>query len=305
MEGERLKMKRKAIQLAHQTIVVSLPAKWVKQHNIKKGDEIDVEERGRELIIGSKKIKEEKRIEIDISSLDPLINRVIRGLYISGINEIYITFNNPKLIDKIQKEILNGLIGFEIVEQEKNRCVIKNVSEESEAEFDNLLKRIFILIQSMGEEMVEDIEKKETDLEHIQFIDFNVNKFVNFCLRFLNKKGFKEYDKTPSIYSIVQGLENVGDLYKKIANEITESKLKLSREKIEILKDINSLFKEYQHLFYNFDDKKAVSFVLKYRNIKNRAKKMPTLTLSFLTNELIRTIVTDLLANQLTIRKTF
>ena len=47
-------MKRKAIQLASQTIVVSLPAKWVRQQGIKKGDEIDVEERGKELVIGNK-----------------------------------------------------------------------------------------------------------------------------------------------------------------------------------------------------------------------------------------------------------
>ena len=44
-------MKRKAIQLANQTLVISMPSKWVKEQGIKKGDEIDVEEKGKRLMI--------------------------------------------------------------------------------------------------------------------------------------------------------------------------------------------------------------------------------------------------------------
>ena len=35
-------IKRKVIQLAGRTLVVSLPSKWAKKHNVQKGDEIVV-----------------------------------------------------------------------------------------------------------------------------------------------------------------------------------------------------------------------------------------------------------------------
>ena len=296
-------MKRKAIQLAKQTIVISLPSKWIKQQGIKKGDDIDVEERGNELVIGGKLEKTHKKTrEIDISALDPLANRIIQGFYVSGVDEIHIKFDKPKLIDKIQREIMNVLIGFEIVEQGKNTCIIKNISSELESEFDNLLSRTFFLVSSMAEEIIEALEKKDTNLEHIKFIDYNVNKFTNFCLRFLNKEGYKEYDKTSSIYSIIQGIEHGGDLYKKIANEITENKLKLNEKSIIVLKDTTLQFKDFQSLFYKFDDKKALDIATRYAEIKAKIKKMPKSNIAFSLNELNRIIVTELLSNQLTIR---
>jgi phosphate uptake regulator len=295
-------MKRKAIQLANQTIVISLPSKWVKQQGIKKGDDIDIEEKGKELIINSSK-NSNKKTEIDISNLDSLTNRTILGLYISGADEIHIRFSDVKLINKIQREIMNCLIGFEIINQEKDNCIIKNVSKESGEEFDNMLKRIFLLINSMGEEILENLEKKNYNLDYIAFTDYNINRFVSFCLRYLNKIGFNEYNKTSSIYSIIQGLEHIGDINKKIAREITKSEQKLNKQTLLVLSELFLQIKEYEHLFYKYDDKKVLSISYKYNELDKKIKELSINTnLLLLMNELNRTIVKELLSNQLTIR---
>ena len=296
-------MKRKAIQLANQTLVVSLPSKWVKEQGIKKGDEIDIEEKGRELIINSSGLSEkENSIEIDISGLDSLVNRSILGLYVSGLDEIKLKFKDPKTIDKIQREIMNALIGFEIVSQEKNSCVIRCISQDSGMEFDSLLKRIFILIKSMGEEMIESLNKKDENLNHIIFTDHNINRFSNFCLRYLNKKGYKDQRKTTAVYSIIQGLEHLGDAYKKIAREITEKKIKPSKEIIEIINDLSSQFDEYFSLFYKFNYEKVKLIAQRYNEINLKIHKMKSSEISFFLNEFNRIIVTELLSNQVTIR---
>ena len=42
-------MKRKVINISGNCMMVSLPAKWVAKHNIKKGDEVEVEEKAESL----------------------------------------------------------------------------------------------------------------------------------------------------------------------------------------------------------------------------------------------------------------
>ena len=49
------KMKRKIVKHGNSTLTVSLPSKWAKNNSLKQGDEIDVIENGKELILNSKK----------------------------------------------------------------------------------------------------------------------------------------------------------------------------------------------------------------------------------------------------------
>src|SRR3989344_1846924 len=111
-------MKRKAIQLANQTIVVSLPAKWVRQQGIKKGDEIDLEEKGNQLIVAFKIIdKKEERAEIDVSNWnDRLIRLVLSGLNKKGFDEIVVKYDKSSTAKTLEELIKNLFTGFAIVE---------------------------------------------------------------------------------------------------------------------------------------------------------------------------------------------
>ena len=124
-------MKRKVIQIADSTQLVSLPRKWAIRYNIKKGDEVEVEEQGNKLLIGTEKTHDIGSIEVDISSLDrDSFMFLIRILYIRGYNEIKLTFNNPladhhrigkkvKVISEIHNEV-NRLTGIEVIQQKEN-----------------------------------------------------------------------------------------------------------------------------------------------------------------------------------------
>ena len=39
-------MIRRALQLGNKTLVISIPKQYVDKHNIKKGDELEIEEKG-------------------------------------------------------------------------------------------------------------------------------------------------------------------------------------------------------------------------------------------------------------------
>ena len=62
-------MKRKVIQLAHSTAVISLPSKWVKKYGVKKGDEIEVGEEESRLIVTAEQTGSPKKQEIEVDFL--------------------------------------------------------------------------------------------------------------------------------------------------------------------------------------------------------------------------------------------
>ncbi|MBI1969382.1 AbrB/MazE/SpoVT family DNA-binding domain-containing protein, partial [Candidatus Woesearchaeota archaeon] len=90
-------MKRKVIQIADSTQLVSLPRQWAKQQGIKKGDEIEVEVRGSTITIkaGESGKPDLGKVIIDVSGLDrSSIMFAIRAAYRKGYDEIEVHFQS-------------------------------------------------------------------------------------------------------------------------------------------------------------------------------------------------------------------
>lgn len=263
-------MKRKLVKQGAATMMISLPAKWIKKFELKKGNEIDIEEKDNNLIIKAEKsFEKENKAEINVSGYSPLVNRMLVALYIKGIDELEVKFSNPGEIKDFQKRVINELLGFEIIKQSQKSFLIKDITRTEKQEIDEVIRRILLILDSMAQELVTAIEKKQ-DMVPIIEIDASINKFVNFCLRILNKKGYKEFKKTSQIYGIVSSLEEIGDLYKKIAREA--SKHKASKEQANIVKETIKSLNIFKNLFFNFDKKIAVEFAKKYESIKRKIK---------------------------------
>ena len=96
-------MKRKVIQLAGRTLVVSIPSNWASKYKIKKGDEVDISDDGTSLkITTSQKESGNKKISIDLSSTTRSIARAaISGLYKKGYDEITVNYNSKEIYDSI------------------------------------------------------------------------------------------------------------------------------------------------------------------------------------------------------------
>ncbi|MBU4502331.1 MAG: AbrB/MazE/SpoVT family DNA-binding domain-containing protein, partial [Nanoarchaeota archaeon] len=88
-------MKRKVIQMAGKTMLVSLPAPWVKKFGIKKGDELELEEGNQNIIISTKKDYSASKIKIDISDLDTqVIKWTLSAIHKSGYDEVEIIYSS-------------------------------------------------------------------------------------------------------------------------------------------------------------------------------------------------------------------
>ncbi|MFP4424632.1 MAG: AbrB/MazE/SpoVT family DNA-binding domain-containing protein [Candidatus Woesearchaeota archaeon] len=251
-------MKRKVMQVADSTYLISLPMKWVKEHKIKKGDELDIQAEGYQLTIRSERATVLEEREIELKNFSIMTERTIHALYKKGVDLITILVEDPKDIERIQKSINKETVGYEIVDQSSNSCTIRSVASHI-GEFDNLLKRIFLVQMTMGKDSLSAIEKKEFErLKQVKYLEETNNRLTTLCRRAINKQE-EEIQKVGPMYYIIEDMENLADEYKYMFDFILEQKnLRVSNKIKEIYADVNQMMEDFYKLFYQFDEKIVV-----------------------------------------------
>ncbi len=259
-------MKRKVIQLAGKTFVVSLPLKWAVQHNVRKGDEVDVEINDSQLTINTKNPKTELKTSLILDCTEEFARRRINTLYKRGLDEIGVVVKQPRLLNEIQKE-LKILMGFEVINRAERSCTIKNIAQPMEQELQVLIKRIFLINIEMSK-LIEKIlqNKEEEDLQELHDLEDMNDKLTNTCKRVLNKQINQKMDKTNLTYCILWVLEKLGDDYLRLGRSLFDKKDNKSFTKIIL--NINSFHRSFYEIFCKFDERKASQFTEEYRKLK-------------------------------------
>ena len=271
-------MKRKVIQIAESTQLISLPRKWAKEHNVKKGDELDVQEEGNSIII--KVQPGEEKVEtaiLDVTKAGGMLQRCIDALYIKGVDEIKIIYGAREQFDEVLKAVSRTTIGFEVIEQGESYCVIKNVSGYLE-EFDSLLRRCFLLTLSMADDGISLIKSRQyAQLSNLLPLEATNNRLTIVCRRMINKGGRHGYKKIGPLYSVVSELESVADLYKYAFTYMIEHdkpNVKIRNEVIELYKNTNDLLRQLYQRFYKFDLNDVAKFKETRNDIVNKAHRL-------------------------------
>ena len=254
-------MKRKVIQIAESTQLVSIPRQWGKKYNVKKGDELEVTIKGNRIEITTSTQKEPVIQDLDISGLGLMIFRYIMALYKRGVDEIHVTYNDEKLIEIIHKAIHTDAVGYEIIDQSKGKCIIKYVTGEL-GDFESILRRMFLLLINMSNETYDAIEKRNFErLNNVAFLEETNNRFTTQCRRLINKKGYDVENSIGALYYILEDMENIADYYKYLCMYLykrANDKTKISKETLELLKKTNMALKLFYECYYKFDKEKIV-----------------------------------------------
>ncbi len=284
-------MKRKIIKQGNGTLTITLPRSWTESLNIKAGEEIDVIERGDSLIVNGHHNSKDKKAVIDITNFTiPLLWRFFQSAYRSGCTEIKIVFDPhkkdyedayhyyttlfdyaklgekmpPKPAIAMIQEVVNRFVGVDIIESGEGYCIIREMGELSTKEFDNSLRRLFLIIMQMFDKIIESIEHNKINdpslCKEIHTIDLNVDKFVDYCARIMNKVIDSPIrNKRALIFSTLFILELIGDEFKYIGKHIALSKKPL-REVLPLVKDVKKHFELYYSLYYKFSNDMAIRF---------------------------------------------
>ena len=249
-------MKRKVIQVAESTQLVSLPRKWTLKHKLKKGDEVEVvEEPDRIVIFPDKPPAEQERVTVDIRGLGRARYTLLAALYKSGYDEFKVLFSNADELRSVQQIVQENCLGFEIVEQTKDSVVARKVSEPIPDEFDPVLRRTLVFLQNVATGSFDAIVANDRDaLKTVITVDSSINKFTYFCRRVLNKHGRGPYNKTSPLYYLVEVIEDIADHYKAICRlRLASNSKKLSSRSQDLYQEVNNLMIKFISLYYKFD----------------------------------------------------
>lgn len=235
--------------------MVSLPSKWVKANQVEKGDELDLEEKGKSLLIHSSPKKKNKAVEISIPTASSFSRRILLSPFKEGHDIIKVNFEDQKVLDLIQQN-LYLLMGFEIVEQGKNYCLLKNVMNIDLETVDSIFNRAIHIFSTMETELLEVIQGEQwKNIDAIIRREDFLNKYDLFCKRLLRMNVYKDPLKMIQMSWILALVEEMGDCYIEICRHLMKEKKSLSLDLKKIMKEVSLQFKRCHSLFHRPDRK--------------------------------------------------
>ena len=284
-------MRRKIIKQGHNTLTITLPSEWVKKLNLNAGDEVDLVQDNGSLIINGKQKNGFKTTTIDITGFSvPMLWRFFQSAYREGYDEIklkydtrqkeyegvynyYAThFEYSRVGEKIVKkpafemisDLVNRFIGMEIIDNGEGYCIIREMGEISSKEFDNSLRRIFLLLIDLFDKIINIIKNNKIGemsiCKTIHTMDTNIDRFIDYCCRINNKIHDSSFQKNkPIMFSTLYILELLGDEFKYIGTHLAKSKQKID-ELLPFAEIVKDHFEMYYHIFYKFDRDEVIKF---------------------------------------------
>lgn len=245
-------MKRKIVQHGSSSLTITLPVKWAVRYGLKKGDELNVEESGPGLTITTGRDVASAKKEVSTTDFGIFTKNNLSHLYQLGYDEIEIRFDNPETLKGITSRLSNCL-GFEIIDQKKDKVYIKSIATTLESEFDTLLRKAFLITNEMARSILEVFERQEYQkLREIRNMESLNNKFTDVCIRILNKKGYSTQKRTLQIYEIVKNVERIADEFKHICDLFADHKGRIEKPMLESYREAIDYYATFYSMFYKF-----------------------------------------------------
>ncbi|NWG10976.1 phosphate uptake regulator PhoU [Candidatus Bathyarchaeota archaeon] len=164
---------RKVQKVGYSTLAISLPSNWVKENDLKRGDNIFLmsEKDGSLKLFTSKLAKREEGIEEYICNSDlcdepKMLERIVVGSYILGRDVFSIISSErvrPEHIEEI-RGIVPKLIGLGIVEETTDRIVLQCSIDPRKFNLDMLLRRLSIISLTIAKEAIQALVDSDASL---------------------------------------------------------------------------------------------------------------------------------------------
>ena len=160
---------------------------------------------------------------------------------------------------------------------------------KAEEDFKLVLRRIFLLLIETADSLLEGVKaNNRLAIEAVEEKHDNINKFVNYCLRLLNKYGYPDVKKTCFYYHIIASIDKIADIIKYNARDMQAYKPLLRPETVRLWTSVNRSIRLYYELFYDFSLEKVNALSSNRDAVKTGLtqclKKIPAEEVLFLTN---------------------
>jgi phosphate uptake regulator len=234
--------KRSLVQQGTSTLMVSLPAPWIKTNNLEKGSEVTINPLNNDLLVSAKTNNYKSETNVTISGTESSIRTIITNTYRVGFDRIHVTYSNKEDLQILEDVVKTKLIGFEVVSRGKNRCIVENITEPSDEKFSDILNKILFNINELFAITSLRLSGTEPD-ENFEEVEERIQKYDNFCKRVISKQKYNN-DKSELLWTfLVLILHGQRELYhlNKYINKLPKG-FKAERETRELLEKAKALF---------------------------------------------------------------
>ncbi len=226
-------MKRKIIKQAQGSSTIILPIKWIREHNLQPGEEVEVDEENGKLTIQPRKTTvEKKELSLKIpASEETYVRTMIVNAYRSGFDIIHVQYGGKE--DTLHEIIDKYLIGFEMHIVKEGNYTIEAVSEPSTNNFEEILQRQFhsisLIVSNLnGEESVV--------IKNVQ----KVQRYDNFLKRCLSKRR----QNSPELWQLLSNITQIARACVHCKKFIEENEIVLKERVMQELTRMFSLLKQ-------------------------------------------------------------
>jgi phosphate uptake regulator len=281
---------RKVQRTGKSTFIVSLPKNWATKNGIQAGAIIYITQSDNgALTLSTDRSEQDLRMKLDIGdrSGEHLVRDII-GCYVGGYRTIEVVSSHMSSAQKKDlHQIVNKLIGPEILEETINKVVISDLLSSEELQAERALKRIRTVVKSMiqdalaallskNKELALDVIQRDNDVDRLNLL---ISRQFTEILRYGSTK--QETLNSITAFNYMQAasnLERIADHAQKIAEIASKCDFSLPVEIAEEISRLESVFggliDDSLSYLLQTNSEKANELIDKTREIQNRAKWM-------------------------------
>ena len=281
--------------------ILTLPKEWINSSKLHKNDKIGIipQSDGTLLItprIYREQTRREKQLDVNDKIDKTFLFRQLIGAYISGYNSIKIKSSTRLSVSvrNIVNQFIQTTVGQEVMEETDTSITLKDLLNPVEMPFNNTIKRMQIVVESMHKDVMQALMTKDKMLlEDVILRDNNLDRLhwliarqYNIISRNANlvKKMEITVGRSSTSFLISRTIERIGDHIVRIANNV----LKLIDVEInkKIIDNINSasnvaldIFRKSIASFFKGDIKTANDVIESVKKLEQQCNKINTLAL--------------------------
>lgn len=250
---------RRVQKFGKSTLMVSLPAEWVRAVGLRPGDPVSIDvlddtsirvsplsaaKPGKELPV---------RITVSRSASESLLGRIVYALYLFGVDRIEVSSEESVMSESVLRALKSAaktLIGVEITEYSPSRIVFQILIDSSKYSATTIINRMLELVKSMFEYTETYVASGAAHLlREVQELEVEVDKLNALIVRQLvdlvRHRGLAKQLEVRDILvteyrSIAKGIEEVADALSEIAAILLErgpALLEKMRREINVLSE--------------------------------------------------------------------
>ena len=212
------------------TYTVSLPKSWATANDVAAGSEVEFYPDGDSLFLTPRTDAERTRGSLDITGLTGQeLTRAVTTMYVSGFDVIElegadITTEQHSTV----REAVQSLVGLEVLEETRNRVVVRDLLDSSELSIHNAVTRMRLISLSMlddaitalselDHDLARDVIGRDDDLDRLWLVVSRIFRATLRTPRAAEELGLPR-EACFDYHSSARQLERIGDHATKIAH---------------------------------------------------------------------------------------